>query len=142
MKTIRKNAPYLLVIVSAAYVLFYFVRLMSGTGAHYSPALDSLLDLVAMPVLLFALGVFLAHKLNPNEDEEPNSQKAARNARVRRAVVIAIAAIYAVLAILAIVTALPNSPLSASAFQYALMILFCIVEYGGFLFGIVYGYFA
>lgn len=142
MKTIRKNAPYLLVIVSAAYVLFYFVRLMSSANAHYSPVLDTLLDLVAMPVLLFSLGVFLAHKLNPNEDEAPDSGKAARNARVRKAVAIVIAAIYAVLAALAIVTALPNSPLSASAFQYALMVLFCIVEYGGFLFGIVYGYFA
>ncbi len=141
MKSIRKNAPYLLVIVSAAYVLFYFVRLMSGGGAHYSPVLDTLLDLVAMPVLLFSLGVFLAHKLNPNEDEVPDSQKAVRHARARKAVAIVIAAIYAVLAVLAVVTALPNSPLSASAFQYALMVLFCIVEYGGFLFGIVYGLF-
>ncbi|MGN0075887.1 MAG: hypothetical protein ACI38Z_02800 [Parafannyhessea sp.] len=141
MKSIRKNAPYLLVIVSAAYVLFYFVRLTSGGGAHYSPVLDTLLDLVAMPVLLFSLGVFLAHKLNPNEDEVPDSQKAVRHARARKAVAIAIAAIYAVLVVLAVVTALPNSPLSASAFQYALMVLFCIVEYGGFLFGIVYGLF-
>lgn len=142
MKITRKQASYVVVAVAIAYVIVYFAHLLSGGSAHYNPTLDTLLDLVAMPVLLFSLGNFLAHRLNPNEDELPDGDKATRNARVRRAVVIAIAAIYAVLALLAVATALPGTPLSASAFQYALMVLFCIVEYGGFLFGIVYGLFA
>lgn len=77
--------------------MIYIAFLQGIPQTHYVFAFATILDLVAMPILLFSLGLFLMRKLRP-DDATPRTPK--QRTRARRALAVAIAALYALYIVL------------------------------------------
>ena len=101
-------------------------------------AYATILDLVAMPILLFSLGLFLMRKLRP-DDATPRTPE--QRARARRTLIIAIAALYALYVVLFLVARLQSGQVTTSLMAI-LTVIFYVIEYGGFFVGLLYGMFA
>ena len=63
----RKVASYAVVAAAAVYAVVYIAFLQGIPQTYYVFTFATILDLVAMPILLFSLGLFLMHKLRPGD---------------------------------------------------------------------------
>lgn len=138
MEAKRKVASYAVVAAAAVYAVIYIAFLQGIPQTYYVFTFATILDLVAMPILLFSLGVFLMRKLRP-DDSTPRT--AEQRTRARRALVIAIAALYALYVALFLVAQLQGGQVATSLIAI-LTVIFYVIEYGGFFVGLLYGMFA
>ena len=67
MTSKQKVASYAIVAAAAAYAVIYIAFLQGIPQTRYVFAFATILDLVAMPILLFSLGLFLMRKLRPDD---------------------------------------------------------------------------
>ena len=79
MEAKRKVVSYAIVAAATAYAVIYIAFLQGIPQTHYVFAFATILDLVAMPILLFSLGLFLMHKLRP-DDAAPRTPEHAPHA--------------------------------------------------------------
>ena len=138
MEAKRKVVSYAIVAAATAYAVIYIAFLQGIPQTHYVFAFATILDLVAMPILLFSLGLFLMHKLRP-DDATPRTPE--QRARARRTLIIAIAALYALYVVLFLVARLQSGQVTTSLMAI-LTVIFYVIEYGGFFVGLLYGMFA
>lgn len=138
MEAKRKVASRAVVAAAAVYAVVYIAFLQGIPQTYYVFTFATILDLVAMPILLFALGLFLMHKLRP-DDAAPRTPE--QRTRARHALVIAIVALYAPYVVLSLVAQLQGGQVATSLIAI-LTVIFYVIEYGGFFFGLLYGMFA
>ena len=138
MTSKQKVASYAIVAAATAYAVIYIVFLQGIPQTYYVFAFATILDLVAMPILLFSLGLFLMRKLRP-DDATPRTPK--QRTRARRALAVAIAALYALYIVLSLVARQQGGQAAASLIAI-LTVIFYVIEYGGFFVGLLYGMFA
>jgi hypothetical protein len=138
MEAKRKVASYAVVAAAAAYAVIYIAFLQGIPQTYYVFTFATILDLVAMPILLFALGLFLMHKLRP-DDAAPRTPE--QRTRAHRALIIAIVALYALYVMLSLVARLQSGQVATSLIAI-LTVIFYVIEYGGFFVGLLYGMFA
>ena len=138
MTSKQKVASYAIVAAAAAYAMIYIAFLQGIPQTHYVFAFATILDLVAMPILLFSLGLFLMRKLRP-DDATPRTPE--QRTRARRALAVAIAALYALYIVLSLVARQQGGQAAASLIAI-LTVIFYVIEYGGFFVGLLYGMFA
>ena len=138
MEAKRKVVSYAIVAAATAYAVIYIAFLQGIPQTHYVFAFATILDLVAMPILLFSLGLFLMRKLRP-DDATPRTPE--QRARARRTLIIAIAALYALYVVLFLVARLQSGQVTTSLMAI-LPVIFYVIEYGGFFVGLLYGMFA
>ena len=91
MEAKRKVASRAVVAAAAAYAVVYIAFLQGIPQTYYVFTFATILDLVAMPILLFSLGLFLMRKLRP-DDSAPRTP--GQRTRARRTLVIAIVAFW------------------------------------------------
>ena len=138
MEAKRKVASRAVVAAAAAYAVVYIAFLQGIPQTYYVFTFATILDLVAMPILLFSLGHFLMRKLRP-DDATPRTPE--QRTRARRALAVAIAALYALYIVLSLVARLQSGQVTTSLMAI-LTVVFYVIEYGGFFFGLLYGMFA
>ena len=138
MTSKQKVASYAIVAAATAYAVIYIVFLQGIPQTYYVFAFATILDLVAMPILLFSLGLFLMRKLRP-DDATPRTPE--QRTRARRALAVAIAALYALYIVLSLVARQQGGQATASLIAI-LTVIFYVIEYGGFFVGLLYGMFA
>lgn len=138
MEAKRKVASRAVVAAAAAYAVVYIAFLQGIPQTYYVFTFATILDLVAMPILLFSLGLFLMRKLRP-DDAAPRTPE--QRTRVRRAIIIAIVALYALYVVLSLVVRLQSGQV-ATSLMAILTVVFYVIEYGGFFVGLLYGMFA
>lgn len=137
MEAKRKVASYAVVAAAAVYAVVYIAFLQGIPQTYYVFTFATILDLVAMPILLFSLGLFLMHKLRP-DDAAPRTPE--QRARARRALAVAIVALYALYIVLSLVWRLQSGQVATSLIAI-LAVVFYVIEYGGFFVGLLYGMF-
>lgn len=135
MEAKRKVASYAVVAAAAVYAVVYIAFLQAIPQTYYVFTFATILDLVAMPILLFSLGLFLMHKLRP-DDAAPRTPE--QRARARRALAVAIVALYALYIVLSLVARLQSGQV-ATSLMAILTVVFYVIEYGGFFVGLLYG---
>lgn len=138
MESKLKVASRAVVAAAAAYAVVYIAFLQDIPQTYYVFTFATVLDLVAMPILLFSLGLFLMRKLHP-DDSAPRTPE--QRTRARRTLVIAIVAIYALYVALSLIARLQGGQV-ATSLMVILTVVFCVIEYGGFFVGLLYGMFA
>ena len=138
MESRLRVASRAVVAAAAAYVVIYIAFLQDIPQTYYVFTFATVLDLVAMPILLFSLGLFLMRKLRP-DDSAPRTPE--QRPRSRRTLVIAIVAIYALYVALSLIARLQGGQVAASL-MVILTVVFYVIEYGGFFVGLLYGMFA
>ena len=138
MEAKRKVASYAVVAAAAVYAVVYIAFLQGIPQTYYVFTFATILDLVAMPILLFSLGLFLMRKLRP-DDATPRTPE--QRTRARRALAVAIAALYALYIVLSLVARQQGGQAAASLIAI-LTVIFYVIEYGGFFVGLLYGMFA
>ena len=138
MEAKRKVASRAVVAAAAAYAVVYIAFLQGIPQTYYVFTFATILDLVAMPILLFSLGLFLMRKLRP-DDAAPRTPE--QRTRARRALIIASVALYALYVVLSLVVRLQSGQV-ATSLMAILTVVFYVIEYGGFFVGLLYGMFA
>jgi hypothetical protein len=137
MSSSRKTLSYLPVALAGAYVLVYVAFLRDIPTTYYDFRYATVLEVVAFPILLFALGNYLGGRLRASGKSGPADGRGRSHTRKLISIVIVI--LYAALAIL-MVAANTAAPSHHAAFLYsALYCVYYVVMYGGIVAGFLYG---
>jgi hypothetical protein len=142
----RRICHILPVVAAGLYVLCYLVFLRDIPGTYYDFRFASLLELVALPILLFALGDFLGAKFQSSggaDSSDANKQvRARKKAIVKKTIISVIAISYILLALLMFGTNSSNSTNQSVFLGCALVFIHYLIMYGGVVAGFVYGFFS
>lgn len=138
MSPTRKALSYLPVALAGAYALVYVAFLRDVPGTYYDFRYATVLEVVAIPILLFALGKFLGGRLRSSKASGPADGRGW--SRTRKLISIAIVALYVVLALLMVAASSVEPSHHAALLNGTLYCVHYVVMYGGIVAGLLYGF--